>query len=286
MVNNSKALDRLFYSMPIEKLKDDKLHYIDLHIIDGCNHNCARCVKYAPLCKKLGLVDKDTLTADLKQLAKVTNHRMDGISIIGGEPLISPDVNYYMLLCRKLFPDCAITIVTNGLAIPQMSDEFFKIAKICNVWFAISKFYDDEYYTNIIKKLEEQSCADRYSFSKLEPFGCVMFVQMDLDETGSQNPELMFEKCPNKNGYITLKDGKLWSCPTACMKYILNDYFKTDFKYYPEDGISVYGHTEKEIVEFLKKPKKSCRYCTECGLNRMYFPEATKRDKSEWIKKC
>lgn len=284
MINNSNALDKLFYSMPTTKLYKNKLHYIDIHIIDGCNHNCARCVKFAPLCKSLGIVNKKNLTKDIKQLARLTHKELDGISLIGGEPLISPDIIYYMKLCRKQFPNTAITIVTNGIAIPKMPKEFFKALQDYNVWLSISKFYDSPFYNNIIETLKLYDCYNRTVFQGLQPFNCVMFVQMDLDETGSQNKKEMFKQCPNKNGYITLKDGKLWSCPTSCMKYILNDYFKTSFNTYDSDGISIYNNDILKIINHLKTPKESCKYCTVSGLNRLYFPESTQYNKSEWIK--
>lgn len=284
MIDNSKTLDKLFYSMPVEKLKDNKLHYIDLHIIDNCNHNCARCVKFAPLCKTPGIQPLDKVLKDLNQLAKITNHQLDGISIIGGEPLLSPDIITYMKECRQLFPLSAITIVTNGLALPQMPDKFFTALQEYNVWLSVSKFYPNEFYKDIKATLKKHDCYSRTVFQGMKPFNCVMFVQMDLDETGSQDKEKMFNKCPNKNGYVTLKDGKLWSCPTSCMKYILNDYFGTNFETYNSDGISIYSHTQAEIVRLLQKPKEACKYCTESGLNRLYFPEPTTKNKSEWIK--
>ena len=286
MIDNSKALDRLFYSMPVDKLKDDRLHYIDLHIIDGCNHSCARCVKFAPLCEdRLGIVNYNSTIKDLKRLSQLTNARLDGISILGGEPLISPDLIKYMHMCRKLFPNTSITIVTNGLAIPRMKKLFFKSLKKYDVWLSISKFYEPEVYEGIIDILKKNDCFDRTVFQGLQPFNCVMFVQLDLDEKGKQNKEKMFEKCPNKNGYITLKEGRLWSCPTSCMKYILNNYFGTKFELYKDDGVDIYNHTEKEIVELLRKPKEACKYCTVSGLNRLYFPETSKRAKDEWIRK-
>lgn len=283
MINNSKALDKLFYKMPVEKLKDNKLHYIDLHIIDGCNHNCARCVKYAPL-SPLNEVPTERITKDITQLAKITNNTLDGISILGGEPLLHTDIIYIMKLCRAMFPNTAITIVTNGLAIPKMPKEFFETLIQYDIWIAISQFYKDEFYSNIVHTLRINNCYDRFVFNKIKEFGCVMFVQMDLDEKGEQDKTKMFNKCPNKNGYITLKDGRLWSCPTSCMKYILNNYFGTNFKTYLDDGIDIYTHTEEEIVNLLKNPKEACKYCTDNGLNRLYFPEQSKKNKNEWIK--
>lgn len=284
MINPKEALEKLFNPNGVPKLHEDKLRYIDLHIIDGCNLNCARCFKFSPLCKDKGLMDKNKVIDDLTQLSKVVNQELDGISIIGGEPLISPDIVFYMKECRRLFPNTDITIISNGLAIPKMNDAFFEALQQCDVMIAISKYYNDKFYEPIIEMLEKHNCANRFVFSCLHQMGCAMFLQMELDESGSQDPEAIWNKCSAKNGCVLLKDGKLWSCSNHCMKYILNDYFGTNLHDYDEDGIDIYSHTHQEIVEFLKQPKKGCRYCTEDIYNCMYFPEHTKYKKSEWIK--
>lgn len=284
MIKPKDILEKLFNPGNMPKLANDELHYIDLHIIDGCNFNCARCFKFAPLCKNLGLVDKDALIKDIKQLAKITKKKLDGISIIGGEPLISPDINTYMKECRKAFPNTDITIISNGLAIPNMPTKFFKDMIKYDVKIAISKYFENDFYIKITDTLNSNGCSDRYVFSKVEGLGCAMFLQMNLDRKGKSDPEEIWNKCSAKNGCVLLKDRKLWSCSNHCMKYIINNYFKLKMIDYEEDGISIYDHSYKEIIEHLKKPKKGCRYCTEDIYNCMYFPEHTQHKLSEWVK--
>ena len=283
MINPKDVLEKLFNPGYLPKLYFDKLHYIDLHIIDGCNYNCARCFKFSPLCKNPGIADKEQVIKDLKQLSTI-EPTLDGISIIGGEPLISPDIIDYIYACKKYFPYTDVTIITNGLAIPQMSEEFFKAIKDTNTMLAISKYFDDHFYDGIRDVLAKHNCHDMYVFSKVQGLDCAMFLQMNLDETGSQDPERIWDKCSAKNGCVMLKDGKLWSCSNHCMKYILNDYFDTHLIDYPEDGIDIYKNSYKKIIEHLKKPKKGCRYCTESIYDAMYFPQNTSYKKSEWIK--
>lgn len=283
MINVIKVMENFFRPGNVTKLYKNKLHYIDLHIIDGCNLNCARCYKFAPLSKGLGIVNKEQTLKDLKQLSTIEPN-LKGISIIGGEPLISPDIIDYMYETRKLFPNTDITIITNGLAIPKLPKEFFTALISNNIMLAISKYFEESFYKDIIKVLKKNKCQDRYVFSQIKDLGCCMFLQMNLDETGSQNPKEIWDKCSTKNDCVVLKDGKLWSCAASCMKYILNNYFKTNLTDYPEDGISIYNNTYKDIIKFLKTPKKGCRYCTEDIYNAMYFPEHTSYNKSEWIK--
>ena len=283
MINPKNVMEKLFTPGNLPKLYNNRLHYIDLHIIDSCNFNCARCFKFSPLCKTAGIVDKKQTIKDIKQLA-LLEPGLDGISIIGGEPLISPDLIDYMYVIHKELPYTDITIITNGLAIPKMPKEFFKALIDNNVMLAISKYFEDDFYNDILNTLAQHNCEDRYVFSKVDGLGCAMFLQMNLDESGSQDINTIWNKCSAKNGCVMLKDSKLWSCSNHCMKYILNDYFGTNLNDYPEDGIDIYKNSYKKIIEHLKKPKKGCRYCTEKIYEAMYFPEHTTYNKSEWIK--
>lgn len=283
MINVKNSLEKLFTPCGVPKLKDDKLTYVDFHIIDGCNLNCARCYKFSPLCKDIGLVDKDSFTKDIIQLSKIEPNLL-GISLIGGEPLISPDIEFYMEKTRELFPNTDITIITNGINIPKMSDNFFNLVKNNRIYISISKYFDDSFYEKINKKLEEKNCSDFVVYSQFKEIGSTLFLQMELDEYGKQDELKNWELCSSKNGCVLLKDGKLWSCPNLCTKYILNNYFNTNLIDFEEDGISIYNNNYKDIITHLKKPKKGCRYCTEDIYKCMYFPKPTEYKKSEWIR--
>lgn len=284
MINPKHATERMFLPGGIEPLKDNKLHYVDLHIIDGCNLKCARCFKFSPLCDNKDEMDFDKVAQDIKDLAILTNREIDGISVIGGEPLIASRLLDYLKLVRKELPNTDITIITNGIAIPNMENEFFELLKELNVMLAISRYFEKDFYEKIEKVMAEHNCQDRYVYSQIAEMGCVLFLQMELDEDGNSDMEEIWNLCSAKNGCVLLKDGKLWSCSNGCMKYILNRKFGTNLIDYEEDGIEIKNHTLDEVIEHLKKPKKCCRYCTKDIYKCMYFPQPSSLDKSEWIR--
>lgn len=283
MFKPETALEKIYSPGGIGRLKDNKLQYIDFHIIDGCNYKCARCFKFSPLCKDKGELDYDKTIADLTRLSQLTNRELRGISIIGGEPLYSKDIIKYMDKSRELFPNTDITIISNGMLIPSMPKEFFESMKRNNIVIAISKYHELKVYSKVEETLKKHGCEDLYVFNYFSQFEVTMFLQMELDEEGKSNPKEMWDACCSKNGCVMLKDGKLWSCPSLCMKYILNEYFNTNLIDYPEDGIDIYTHNHRQIVKHLKKPKKGCRYCTRKIYDAMYFPQWSKLAKEEWI---
>jgi hypothetical protein len=284
MINPKIALEKLFTPCGIEKLANDKLQFIDLHIIDGCNYKCSKCFKFSPLCKGKGEMDYDKVIKDLEQLSKVTNKELRGISIIGGEPLFSKDIVKYMNETRRLFPNTDITIISNGVLIPNMPKEFFESLKRDNIMIAISKYHEDKFYTKIEETLQNNGCGDRFVYSCIKEMGCAMFLKMELDEEGRSDPKEIWDDCSAKNGCVLLKDGKLWSCSNHCMKYLLNEYFGTNLIDYEEDGIDIYHNDLQGIIEHLKKPKKGCRYCTKHIYDAMYFPQWSSLSKNEWIR--
>ena len=283
MINPKEAIQNLMGPNGKDKFKGNKIRFVDIHILDGCNFNCARCLKFSPLCKGLGLADKELMFKSLEELAEVTKCKpIEGFSVLGGEPLIHPDLLEYLDKIREIFPTQSITIITNGFAIPKMPKEFFENLIKNDVWLAISKYQNKDFYKPIEKILWANDCGDRFVYSAIQPVDCCLFMQPALTEHPDKEPEEVFKDCGSS--LVVLKDGKLWQCSLLCTKYLLNDFFGTEFKEYEEDGITIKDHTLEEIVEFLKKPKKGCKYCTTDIYNNLYFPEHTKYQKSEWIK--
>lgn len=114
------------YITPSEKLKDRRIHNLNIHLAYHCNLNCQSCAFYAPLAPTK-LPDKEFLIKSLYRLSDLvtTNNKpIDHIFLMGGEPLLNPDVVEYMKLTRKLFFVSSIYLYTNGLLVLEQSPIF------------------------------------------------------------------------------------------------------------------------------------------------------------------
>ena len=62
------------------------------------------------------------------RLAELTNHS-DQMCIIlmGGEPLLHPQVGEFCRVTRECYPEAGITIITNGTLIPKMGKALRKV---------------------------------------------------------------------------------------------------------------------------------------------------------------
>lgn len=95
------------------------LNGFEFHVADHCNLNCKGCGHCANLFTEQNFPELRSYERDLKRLAEL----FDGIGMIrllGGEPLLNPQLAEFILSTKAYFPRTELHIVTNGLLIEQM----------------------------------------------------------------------------------------------------------------------------------------------------------------------
>lgn len=264
--------------MTIERLlvpyeESSQLFYLEIHAADHCNLNCKGCMHFSPLVKECVFPDFDKLREDIHQLNKFIKH-IDIIRILGGEPLLNPHLERYIILLRSVFPYSNINIVTNGLLIDKMSDDLCKCIQNNNIHVHISL------YPPVIKKkekieayLKENNIVNEISES-IDTFTSTYQSKPFVDKFLAKNNCEIF--CNN------LRDGKMSCCPNIMYTRYYNDCFGTDYPI--EDGlIDIYKiRSKKELHHRLNLPAALCSYCDR----RLSFNwEISKRRRSEWLSK-
>ena len=145
------------------------LPYLEFHIADHCNMNCKYCEHYSGLVNTPKFTNLERFTCDLNQLHKFIDD-IGMIRILGGEPLLNPEVGEYVKLCRKLYPFANIFVVTNGILLPKMPDEFFDTLKQNNAGIHISFYPPLESKMPSIKQLLEDKQVSYHIFPMVNEF--------------------------------------------------------------------------------------------------------------------
>lgn len=101
---------------------------IEYSITDNCNLNCAYCCHYAPIATKY-FVRLDKFEDDIAQLAFLTNQGKDlgTLGLLGGEPLLHPDLIEMCYHARIMLPYSRIRITTNGLLLKNCPNQTFVV---------------------------------------------------------------------------------------------------------------------------------------------------------------
>jgi organic radical activating enzyme len=221
------------------------LNHLETNITTACQLSCRDCNHFIPI-QKASFIEVEQLEKDLNKLAKIT--KAQAYALIGGEPLIHPDIVELLYVSRASGISDCIEVWTNGLLIKRMPDEF---------WMGLDKLVLSIYPgKEQHRKYIEDKCAE-YSVD-LEvkdglPFTAVLHKSPDRERA-----KVKWARCWYRNNLFVVDNGYLYRCCTSPFipKLILG---------LPEgvDGIALEELTEDSLRNFVnrKEPMQSCSIC-------------------------
>ena len=248
------------------------INYIETHIVEHCNLKCRGCSHFSGLAQPQ-FKDLDTFTQEFKQLSKLTNQSINIIRIMGGEPLLHPQVVEFCQIARQYFPTAHVVLVSNGILLGQLTDENINILNANQIELCVSNYG--------IKLNMDQ--FNKFNIKYFHNKNNMYNICLDLD--GKQNSTVAFVNCDLvQGGWYFFKNGRIYQCCImANIDYFCN-YFKVNIKYNLDDiSIDINSHTLEEIENFLHTPHQVCKYCDTITRHHTYQPfEISQGDIAEW----
>jgi len=261
------------------RLERREKFWFGINVSKHCNLNCKGCDHFSPLSKEK-FYDIAVLKKDLQQLSKLLAQKVSGIYLLGGEPLLHPDIIEYMKITREYFPTAEIFILTNGILLVAMKPEFWLACKTYDVGIMPTRYPIKVNYERLQLLAENHGVKYEY-FGSSESGRTLWHFPLDLE--GKQDPVESFMKCRNANSCITLENGKLYTCSIAVNIEIFNQYFNQRLELTEKDGIDIFKlSTAAEIMAELAKPMPFCRYCDVKNRTYDHKWELSKKDIKEW----
>lgn len=270
--------------LEIKKKKKQIAHkkiQFEIDLVSHCNLNCKCCSQFSPIAEK-EFLDISTMKRDFDRLAGLFSNECERIYLIGGEPLLHPDIVEIMCLARKYFVKGRISVFTNGLLLKSQSAEFWDTCKENNIDIIVTKYPIDVDYDELKQMVEEKGVP--FSF-----FGNSIYYKymnnLGLDLEGNQDPINSFYNCGESNNCIKLKNGRLYTCTRPAAIYKFNKYFNQNLEVSENDSVDIYKtQSGKEILEKLAHPIPFCRYCKMFGDYRKAVPWGhTEKQINEWL---
>jgi MoaA/NifB/PqqE/SkfB family radical SAM enzyme len=266
-----------------QKTNENDLFQIEVHITEHCNLKCSGCWHFSPLAEEIFL-DTESFEKDCMRLSQITK-KLAVIKLLGGEPLLHPNLTKFFEIARKYFQNTLIQLTTNGILLAQQSDDFWNSCNKNRVTISISR-YPINIDTNEIEELASKHQVYLiYDENRARTADSLKrdIYKLPLDLNGKQNSVKTFFGCWVKNGCcVTLRDGKIYTCFTAAHIQFFNKYFNQNLCITEKDYVDIYKiHNVEEINIFLKKPFPFCRYCKPSELIPIEWSVA-KKHISEW----
>lgn len=228
-----------------------ELMQLEVHLADHCNLNCKGCSHFSNLVPSPVFADKEQFERDVRQLTHYFS-QIHNFFLLGGEPLLNPDIPDYINILRSAFPYTNIILVTNGLLLPSLSEKLLHIFRENRVHISISDY-------SILDREKIIALVQKYALSAEFREGKNCFSKY-LNPKGDSNKMVIFHDCIRKNCTF-LARGKIAACCQPFTVHYFNDYFG---EHLPEDeGIDLYeeGLDGWEIQNRLITPLESCRFC-------------------------
>lgn len=251
--------------------------YLEHHIVDHCNLKCNGCSHFSPLASEW-FETVENFRKDFTELAIKTNGNVGVIRLMGGEPLLHPEVETFLEITRELFPKTQIQIVTNGILLESLGEKFKDTCNKFNILVCVSNYGLNINLGEVLKgfKLTRiDGKSDMYNIS--------------LDLSGKRNEQESFNKCDlHIYHWFYFQNGRFYPCCIgANIKYFIKKFHNTinlTADEFEKMSISIHDHSEKEILDFLEKPIPLCKYCNTELRQKSYHPfMISKGGIEEWI---
>ncbi len=228
-------------------------------VTNYCNLNCKRCAHYSNLTREKDILDLDKFESYLVQL-KMKFKDILRFQLLGGEPLLNPQLDQYMLLVRKYFPGTKLEIVTNGLILKEIPPKLIDSMRLCNAYFLITQ------YPQIRRNLDTVICflENEEIHYEITPPTKQFRRIISLKE---ENGERAFAKWSASDCIChAIEDGRVYLCPCIPKLYSMRDYFGIHIDV-DELITSSVDLMDKEvdgwdILKYFNGPTPLCRYCS------------------------
>jgi len=255
------------------------LHRLVVHITDHCNLNCAGCTHFSNISDP-SYADVGAFEKDINRLSTLFAN-ISEIYLLGGEPLLHPDVISFMRVTRAAFPNARINVMTNGVLAHRMEAPFWEALAQYNVVLVC------DLYPIALKVDKVNALAAKYGATIEWTESRDEFFRLPIDPKGCHDAADAFKRCRWVNNCPIMRDGKLYPCAYIAYAYILKKKFDLPgMEVTEKDEISIYDTDDPyEIMEFLLNPVPWCRYCDFDSM-KMRAWDRSKHLPSEWIDGC
>jgi MoaA/NifB/PqqE/SkfB family radical SAM enzyme len=273
--------DKIITDFRAHLYKQPYLAYFELNIVDHCNITCKSCSHFSPLAEA-HVSPLDSVQNDLRRMSELTAQNVDEIHILGGEPLLHPELKEILISARQTFPKTIIAVITNGVLLLKQDEKFWNVCKENLITIEVTKYPIKLDYPKILKEVEDRGITFKFhSYTGKAP---KMLYKLPLDREGRQDADKSFYNCTLANRWIALMDGKIYTCQTAPNVFHFNKRFGVSMDLQDGDYLDIYkAKNIEEILSFLCIPKPFCKYCKTTEIINGIPWQASTKEINEWV---
>lgn len=238
-----------------------RVESLELHVVEHCNLHCDQCDAMSPFNpeKQLSLAQAEAW------LDFLSGHvRADIFKLMGGEPLLHPELVDLIAAVRRSGITDVIRLTTNGLLLHKMPDAF---------WQGLDRLTVSNYASAPMKPehvaLTRAKCAEFgvvLNLKYIDEFNGVMLTTPIRDRERVQR---IYDNCWIRHRSIVVRDGRLFKCTRLAY---MDDFVRTfgvaldaedPRSFHEDEGIPLDDAFADAALAYLDDPAPlaACRYC-------------------------
>ena len=256
------------------------LPFLETMLTQSCNLSCKGCTNYSDL-KHHGYVTWDNGKRDIEQWLGILE--IPDFGLMGGEPLINPEVRDWIGGCRKLMPDTQLRFTTNGELLHKHLDILDLVYDVGNIVFKISVHRFDKQLEDVVEyifnkykwEIVNEHGITRYRtrnnvrFQVNRPQTFLKTFRRDYEDMlpYDSNPAESFGICIQQTCPL-LHNGRIYKCSTSgllidTLAYTGNeDKIVWDkYKHYQGIGVEDSLADVNKFISTFGKPESICGMC-------------------------
>ena len=244
---------------PVSMRQKVRLFGVEYNLTEHCNLSCYHCDHASPL-----MAREIRVAGGLR--ARHPGHcrgrACRGIQMVGGEPLLHPQLLDFIRIARDTGIGDKIKIYTNGVLLHTMPDEFWEQTDV--LWVST--------YPGIRRRMSDEAiaakCAEHGTQLDLRP--TITEFNRSFINNRIEDEDLVrriFSQCKMANEYscFSIYEGMFFRCSVAPFAQARLRMAGIDFPGPEVDGIQIHGNPrlgdEIEARVKSKEPLKACTYC-------------------------
>lgn len=256
----------------------------EVSVVEHCNLKCKDCTHYSPLAEEEYL-DVAEYERDCARLSELFASEVKYIRLLGGEPLLHPRLPEIMRITREAFQVGKIRLVTNGVLLPSMDENFWKACRDYRITLSPTEYPINFDYDMWRKHAQARGVLYDPVFENSDNKSNIKMMRRQLiDPTGSHIVEYNYYHCPWANNCLQLRHGRLYTCHMAAYAYHLKKQFNLDIHLSERNGVDIYQ--VKDAYELMTKVNRPVPFCQYCNVDASLYEEnwgSSHKDRYEWI---
>jgi hypothetical protein len=239
---------------------------VEINVAEHCNLSCRACSHMSPVVAK-SFADPAVVRRDLTTLAASYHARV--VRLLGGEPLLHPDLPAVIAAVRESKVCDGIVVVTNGVLLPRMTPSIWSMVDAVEVSLYPGRSMPSEAQDRCAETADRHGVAIRFR-------ECGEF-QESYSEIGTRDDDLVgriYATCNVAHRWRchNVIDGWLYRCPQA---HYIPRVLTEDPEDAHADGIRIesdpgFAH---RLLAYLESPEPPMA-CSNClGTAGRYHPQ-------------